>query len=189
MPRPDPRQRPRPRLAALVGALAEHEVRWVMTGSTVLAAYGADLVPNDLDVVPALDDANLRRLAELLERVGALPAYGPDWPQRPPLAVCLAWRPEPLTEKNLDHLFVTGLGMLDVPPRITGTYDELIGQATTVEVAGVPVRVCEPEQVLVRLPGTRRKDRERTAVYETVRQRLRHDRAPVGLADLAARLG
>lgn len=62
-------------------------------------------------------------------------------------------RPEPTTERHLDRLFVTRLGMVDVPPRLCGTYDELIGEATTVEVAGVPVRVCDPDQVLVRLQG------------------------------------
>lgn len=57
-------------------------------------------------------------------------------------------------------------------------------------MAGVPVQVCDPEQVLLRLQGlTRTKDRQRSAAYEAVRQRLRRDRTPVGLAALAARLG
>lgn len=172
-----------------MGALAAHQVRWVLTGSTVLVAYGAELVPNDLDVTPALDEANLARLARLLAQIGSVPAYVPTWQQGPSLAACRAWRPEPATEQNLDHLFVTGLGMVDVPPRLCGTYDELIQDATTLEVAGVPVRMCNPDQVLVRLEGrTRTKDLQRSASYAAVRQRLRHDRTPVGLADLAARL-
>lgn len=185
----DPLQRPRLRLGALVRALAAHQVRWVLTGSTVLVAYGAELVPNDLDVTPALDEANLARLAGLLARLGAVPAYEPSWKRGPSLEACRAWRPEPATEQHLDHLFVTRLGMVDVPPRLCGTYDELIQEAATVEVAGVPVRVCDPDQVLVRLKGrTRTKDLQRSAVYAGVRRRLRHDRTPVGLADLAARL-
>lgn len=157
----------------MVGLLAEHNVRWVLTGSAVLAVYGADLVPNDLDVTPALGPDNLQCLADALSEVNAIPAYVPDWARRPTLEQCRAWHPSPATEANLDHLFVTSLGMLDVPPRVCGTYDELIGQATVVDIAGVPVPVCDPSEVLSRLAGrTRPKDLQRADTYQKMLSHL-----------------
>ena len=112
--------RPRPHLAAVVRALDRHGVRG-MSGSTVAALYGTAIEPNDLDVVPALDATNLARLAGLLGKLGAVPAFLPSLSNGPTLEECRAWRPGPATEEHLDHLFVTTLGMLDVPPRLTGT--------------------------------------------------------------------
>lgn len=113
----DPTDRPAPQITRIVEALDRHRIRWVMSGSTVAALFGAPLEPNDLDVVPALDPANLSRLARLLDELHAVPAFVPPPYQGPTLAQCRAWRPDPPTAEQLDHLFVTSLGMLDFPPR------------------------------------------------------------------------
>lgn len=179
----DPLARPSLRLPAMLRALADHQVEWVLSGSTVLAVYGAPLSPNDLDVVPALDPANLRRVAALLTSLDAVPAHMPDSQQGLSVAQCQQWRPDPPTADQLDHLFVTRLGMLDIPPRLTGTYDQLRSTATQMELAGVPVWVCDPDEVLRRLPERpRAKDRDRATAYAMLRERLRTDRSPVGLA-------
>ena len=70
----DPRDRPPQQLEPMVAALARHQVEWVLIGSQVLALYGADLVPNDLDVLPELSPTNLQRLAECLNELGAVAA-------------------------------------------------------------------------------------------------------------------
>lgn len=175
----DPESRPPVRPAPLLRLLHDRGVEWVLSGSAVLALHGADLRPNDLDVVPSLEPDNLRRLADVLVEVAAIPAYFPSRDRMMPLATCRAWRPEPATAEQLDHLFVTRLGMLDVPPKLTGTYAELRPGATVVEVAGVPVLVCAPEEVLGRLPERPRpKDVERAEQYAAVRASLRRDRTP-----------
>lgn len=175
----DPRSRPRLRPAPLLRLLHEGNVDWVLSGSAVLLLYGADLRPNDLDVVPALDPANLRRLGDVLRGLSAVPAYHPAWAGRLSLTECREWTPEPPTAQRLDHLFVTHLGLVDVPPELTGTYDELCLGATSVELAGVPVRVCAPEEVLDRMPARRRaKDVERASQYAALRESLRRDRTP-----------
>jgi hypothetical protein len=175
----DPTDRPIPRIAPLVEALERHGVRWVMSGSTVPARYGAALQPNDLDVVPALDVVNLSRLARLLDEVQAVPAFVPPPYEGPTLAECRAWRPEPPTEAQLDYLFVTALGMLDIPPRITGTYEELMATAQPVTIAGVQVSICDPRQVLDRLPAKRRdKDIERARTYADLRRRIDEHAGP-----------
>lgn len=177
----DPRDRPPLRPAELLRLLRDRGVEWVLSGSTVLTLYGADLRPNDLDVVPDLAPENLDRLAGLLADVGAVPAFFPDWEPGPTLEQCLAWTPRPATAATLDHLFVTRLGMLDVPPEITGTYAHLRAGAREFVLAGVPVWVCDPREVLDRIPDPpRRKDRERAAAYAAVRERLRSGAAGGG---------
>lgn len=147
-----------------------------MSGSTVPALYGAGLEPNDLDVVPDLEPANLGRLARLLIDVEAIPAYVPEWANGPSLDECRAWRPEPATAEQLDHLFVTTLGMIDIPPSITGTYERLTAGGTTLIIAGVDVLVCHPTEVLDRLPAKQRaKDIARAEIYTDLRHRLATD--------------
>ncbi|MEO6085507.1 MAG: hypothetical protein ABIQ18_20540 [Umezawaea sp.] len=121
----DPLARPGLQLRALLQALRDHDVEWVLSGSTVLAIYGAQVTPNDLDVVPVPDPENLRRVVNLLRDLDAVPAHVPEWPGGLSLEQCRAWRPEPPTSRQLDHLFVTRLGMVDVPPSLTGTYAQL----------------------------------------------------------------
>jgi hypothetical protein len=77
----DPTARPTPQIVPTIQLLADWGVRWGLTGSTVLAIYGARLVPNDLDVTPALEPDNLHRLAGALQDIDAVPAFVPDWPQ------------------------------------------------------------------------------------------------------------
>jgi hypothetical protein len=170
-------------MESLLRALHDGGVEWVVSGSTVLAIYGADLVPNDLDVVPSLEPANLRRLAEVLAVVDAVPAYFPDWQGGLSLVQCREWTPEPPTPDRLDHLFVTRFGLLDISPTLTGSYESLSPGAMSTTLAGVPVLVCDPDEVLRRLPQRQRaKDRRRAATYAAVRARLRHDRFPRGLS-------
>ena len=172
----DPRSRPPVRTAELLRLLHERQIDWVLSGSAVLLLYGADLRPNDLDVVPLLDSANLRRLAALLLEVEAVPAHLPNGLS---LSECEAWTPEPPTAAQLDHLFVTRLGMVDIPPTLTGSYLELTPEATEIELAGVPVCICAPEAVLDRLPAKpRAKDVARAEQYAAVREALARGREP-----------
>jgi hypothetical protein len=167
----------------LLEALREHEINWVMSGSTVLAVYGVELEPNDLDVVPSPESANLRRLADLLLELEAIPAHDPTWRSGLTVEQCRTWRPDPLTLEQLDHLFVTRLGMVDVPPELTGSYAHLKEGASRLELAGVPVWVCDPHEVLDRVPDPPRpKDLARADAYAALRARLKHDRTPLGLA-------
>ncbi len=162
---------------------------WVLTGSTVLTIYGGKLVPNDVDVTPALSSGNLERLAAVLGDIKAVPAFVPTWSKGLSLEACKEWTPIPATEQNLDHLFVTRLGMVDVPPRLCGEYDQLIEQAVRIDIGGVPVMVCAVEEVLGRLRGRRRpKDVERAAVYEEVERSAVAGAAPTGVPWLLARL-
>ena len=169
----NPADRPSLSLVPLVALLAAHDVDWVMTGSGVLAAHGADLVPQDLDVTPALEPANLERLAATLAEAAAIPAYTPGWRDDFTEETCRSWRPYPAVEENLEWLYVTRFGMLDVPLRMCGTYDELRPRATTVDIGGVPVLMCDPAEVLARVTVLRSpKHLARTAVYQSFAAQL-----------------
>ncbi|GAA1299306.1 hypothetical protein GCM10009610_06160 [Pseudonocardia xinjiangensis] len=50
--------------------------------------YGATITPNDLDVVPGLDQVNLGRLARMFDKLGAVPAHLPTWPESPSREQC-----------------------------------------------------------------------------------------------------
>lgn len=161
--------------------LAQDGAAWVLSGSAVLVLYGAELQPGDLDVVPRQDTENLQRLSRTLDRLGALPAHMPGWPAGPDRAQCLAWRPDPSSPASFDHLLVTHLGLLDLPPSLTGTYAQLCSDAMSVEIGGVPVLACDPRQVLARLPDRpRAKDRVRAAQYAHVRDAVRQGVRPDG---------
>jgi hypothetical protein len=76
---PDPLARPPLQMPPMLQTIRDHAVDWVLSGSTVLAIYGAGVTPNDLDVVPSPEPANLRRVADLLVSLEAVPAHFPDW--------------------------------------------------------------------------------------------------------------
>jgi hypothetical protein len=186
----DPTARPALQLLPILRLLHAGGVNWILTGSTVLAVYGAKLTPNDVDVTPELHPDNLQRLAAVLRDLDATPAFFPQWPHGPSIAECERWTPYPATEQNLDHLFVTRLGMLDVPPRICGTYDDLIKQAARVDVGGIEIAVCALPEVLTRLHGrTRAKDQQRAAIYRQMASYPPHQLAPLGVPWLLAHLG
>jgi hypothetical protein len=181
----DSTQRPPLQLLRVVAELDRHGIDYVLTGSIVLVAYGADLIPNDLDVTPALDEANLQRLGVLLDDLGAIPAHDADWAEGPSANECQAWTSRPTSEANLDHLFVTRFGLIDVVPRLCGTYVELLHASGTVFVDGHRVRICDPAEVLKRLDGrTRRKDVDRRAQYSAVAEDLHTLPAPSRLQRL-----
>ncbi len=174
MDRPDPTTRPPPQIPDLVRTLEDFGVVWLLAGSYVLTLHGADLEPNDLDVVVRRDPENLARLARCLEHLDATPAwYGEGNPWIESLEACLDWRPDPATTQHLDHLFVTRLGMLDIPFEFLPPYDTLLDGATTIPIGGIPVNVCDPKRVLAALETRdRKKDRARSEIYADMRKRL-----------------
>ncbi|MEO1605532.1 MAG: hypothetical protein AAFU34_09455 [Pseudomonadota bacterium] len=172
--RPDPTTKIAPDIPALITALSKNDVTWLLAGSYVLALFGADIEPNDLDVVVCRDPENLKRLARCLEELDAVPFWSgdPKWDHGTPDDHA-AWRPEPATIEHLDQLFVTRHGMLDIPFALVPDYDTLISQCSQREIAGHMVDICNPRSVLIALePRQRAKDRARRAIYSDMRKRF-----------------
>jgi hypothetical protein len=173
-------------LEPLIGALARHRVRFVITGSVAALAHGVDLHPGDLDIAPALDDQNLNALSGLLGELGAKPKHVPSWQKGPSREACEAWFHRPATEANLDHRFVTPHGELDVVPRLAGTYEELVTRAVTMTAFGFPILVAHVDDLIVLCEKwDRETDRSRMRALLAARGGL--DRGPAD-RDIGARL-
>jgi hypothetical protein len=184
-----PTDRRPPDLPALFRVLAEHDVAFVVTGSTAALLHGLELAPGDLDITPALDAPNLTRLAAALAAIDARPdpdgPYGdwqasPDgewrWVQREALpgerAARLEWQPDPADPATFDALLETRLGSLDVVPVVSGRYEDLVRRATRVEAFGHAVWAASPSDQLATITVARReKDRPRVA---TLRDMVAH---------------
>lgn len=166
----DPTARPPLDLVAAVRLLHDHDVRWVLGGSCVIAAYGGDLVPNDLDIFPAVDEQNLTNLANALAQVDGIPWHVPEAADRPGMLTveeCRAWEPAPTTEV-LDHNFVTTIGMLDIVLQDPAAFTTLELRAHRVSVLGVRTLVAPLTAVTSRIASrTRAKDTARRDAINT----------------------
>jgi hypothetical protein len=155
-----------PNLAALLDALDEHAVDYLVTGSVAAMALGApDVSPADLDIVPETAPDNLGRLAAVLDVIGATagPTYGEwrtdeagehEWVQDGRLR---AARPlDPADAMTFDHSFESPHGRLDVVPEVAGPYEALRPRAVRVRVAGADRWVAAPTDLLAGMTRPRR---------------------------------
>jgi hypothetical protein len=55
----------------ILEVLARHQVRCVVIGGYAAVLAGIDIVTRDIDITPAADEANLKRLADALEELHA----------------------------------------------------------------------------------------------------------------------
>lgn len=143
-----------PDVHGLLEVLSRHAVDFVVTGSTAAALLGVSLDPGDLDITPATDRANLVRLANALDEIGARqypdepfvrweegrdPDEGRWVPFDPTAEDRLAredWRPDPDHLDSFDHLIASRYGTLDVVPKLAGRYEVLRPHAVAVSVNG-----------------------------------------------------
>ena len=142
----------------------------MLSGSLVLIAFGATFVPGDLDVTPALDEANLEAMASLADDVQAIPLHDPEWSKCHPVEWHYTWQPRPATVENLDHLLVTDVGLVAIVPSLCGTFEELVPGSSRLQVGGHSIRVADPRSVLDRLDGRNRpKDLVRRQQVDKIR--------------------
>jgi hypothetical protein len=130
--------------------LDAYDVRYVVTGSVGALLHGVPLEPGDLDVVPALDRANLERLAGALAELEAVPGApagrweGGRWIET---GGEVPWPPDPSEPSSFDTLLRTRHGALDVVPEVSGTFDELAPRSVLVD----GVRVAAVDDLLAAL--------------------------------------
>jgi hypothetical protein len=177
----DPRP---PEIPEILAELSRARVDFVIAGSVAALAHGVEVVPGDLDIVPATNPENLTALVAALESLEARPP-GPfgEWTTLPTgerkwiarattEEEVLAWRPEIDDVGTLDHLFRTKLGDLDVVPEIAGTYAALRERAVRLAVFGCRPWIAHLDDLLARLTVPRReKDAPRVARLREI-QRL-----------------
>ena len=169
-----PMARPKLQPGPLLAALQRSGADWVLCGSQVLALHGADLEPNDLDVVPDLTPDNLARIAACLEELGAVKAYLDGWGgARGTYKACLAWRADEPSAAHLDWLYVTPFGLLDIVIEFAEPYATIMQDAQKVSLAGHAIWASDPRRVLRALEDrSREKDRARAEVYRRMRRKF-----------------
>lgn len=173
-----------PDVVAILDIVTAHDIRFMIVGSTAILAHGVELIPGDIDIVPALDEVNLRRVADVLIAIGAIPEGFGYWITRDDgrrkwidegfsSDLLTAWRPGAADLPTLDHLFRTPLGNLDIVPSLAGTYAELLPASVTRDLGGLPVQVTPAADLVARLRySNRAKDQERKSRLE---QRIADD--------------
>lgn len=183
-----------PDIAALLGVLERHGVRYVLIGSVAALAYGVDIgQAGDLDITPAIEVENLRHVAAALREIeaGLDPDApfghwdtGPDGEQRwmedaptPMLrAARAAWQPDPANVSSFDSLFTSRYGNFDIVPEVSGTYDTLMKRAVPMLAWGYTIWVVHVDELLAALTiPRRRKDAPRVRALRQI-QRARDTR-------------
>jgi hypothetical protein len=124
-------------LRALLSALRDHRVRFVVIGGVAVAAHGYVRGTEDLDLVPDPDPLNLERLVKALAE---LDSTLPTVKERPfdPATDAMAIR------RGGNITAMTKFGELDVVQRAGGvsSYSQLTEDAVESNLLGVPVLVC-----------------------------------------------
>jgi hypothetical protein len=124
-------------LQALLEALNEFEVNFVVIGGVAVGAHGYVRGTEDLDLVPDPDPENLARLTTALKKLDStLPTVG-DRPFDPKTDAGVIRRGGNVTT-------MTRFGGLDIVQRARGvpSYTQLNEDAVDSDLLGVPVRVC-----------------------------------------------
>lgn len=137
--------RPMLQAEAILEVLARHRVRFVVIGGVAAILHGSPFATRDADITPAMDRENLERLGGALRELEAH-LRTPDDP-----GADLPFDPvaELLGRGQVWNL-TTPFGDLDlsfVPAGTTG-YDDLLRDATILELAGLRVRVASLADVI-----------------------------------------
>lgn len=124
-------------LRALLAALHEHEVRFVVIGGVAVGAHGFLRSTEDLDLVPDPDPENLKLLTIALEALDSTMPTVEGRPFNPSKDGAVILRGGNVSAD-------TRFGGLDVVQRLRGvpTYSELTRDAVDSDLLGIPVRVC-----------------------------------------------
>jgi hypothetical protein len=139
--------RPILRPRALLEVLTRHELQFVIVGGVAERILGSPRVTDDFDICPATTDANLDRLATVLNEVEArFRTEGLEDEGFPPPEAWSAGSFGAFTSLAL----ITHYGFLDVWFRPDGTrgYDDLIRNAIDAEVGSIAVKVAHLDDIL-----------------------------------------
>ncbi len=153
------------RLRELLERLVGAEIRFVLVGGLAVNAWGYLRATRDVDVVPDRSPENLAKLDSLLGELGGKVDVGGRLLAPDSTSIFL--------ETGDRMLVVTDLGPIDILqglPQIP-TFGELEAEATTVDMDGLPVRVCSFEHlVAMKRASERPRDRDDLEALEATRE-------------------
>lgn len=153
---------------ALLRALAEGGVEFILVGGAAATVHGASRLTLDMDAVYRRSPENIRRL------VLALTPHRPYLRGAPP---GLPFRWEAATvERGLNFTLTTDIGDLDLFGEIAGGggYDDLLPYSITIQVFGIECRCLNLERLIhVKRAAGRPKDLEAIAELEVILEERR----------------
>lgn len=159
--------------AVALRAFADAGVRYVVIGGIAARLHGSPSVTSDVDVCHARDAANLERLSAALQSLHArLRGTDENVPSLLDARTLAA---------GANFTFVTDAGDVDVlamPAGVDG-YDELVRNATEVDVGGFLVTLCTLDDLIrMKRAAGRPKDRIEVEVLEALRAEINGDPDP-----------
>lgn len=150
-------------LRALLAALVETGVDFILVGGMAATAHGAARVTYDVDIVYARASDNLERLVE------ALSSHHPYLRGAPP-GLPFTWDRDTL-ERGLNFTLTTDLGAIDLLGEIIGggSFEELLPDTQRVELFGLPCLCLRIRRLIeVKRAAGRPKDLEAIAELEGI---------------------
>jgi hypothetical protein len=148
---------------ALIAALADNQVRFIVVGGLAATSHGSARLTLDLDVVYDRRRENLERL------VSALAPYQP-YPRGAPPGLPFLWDVQTL-ERGLNFTLTTSIGPIDVLGEIAGGggYDDLMPHAAEMAMFGLPCLTLSLKKLIaVKRAAGRPKDFEVIAELEAI---------------------
>jgi hypothetical protein len=134
----------------LIAALANGGVEYVLIGGLAVGAHGFPRATKDLDIVPAPDESNLRRLARVLREIDGRHFETGDFdPAEFPF--------DPLDPDDLreggNFVLATRLGRLDIMQWVPGVpgdwaFEHLARSAVETSLGTHTVRLCSKEDLI-----------------------------------------
>ena len=150
---------------ALLVALAQARVEFVVIGGAAAVAHGSARLTQDLDLVYRRTPENVTRL------VRALSPFKPYLRDAPP-GLPFVWDEKTL-ERGLNFTLTTHLGDIDLFGEIAGGggYDELAADAVRIEVFGMSCLCLSlPQLIRVKRAAGRPRDLEALAELEAIQE-------------------
>jgi hypothetical protein len=134
----------------LIAALADGGVEYVLIGGLAVGAHGFPRATKDVDIVPAPDERNLARLADVLRALEAQNFGTGDFD-------AAEFPFDPLKADDLreggNFVLATRLGRLDVMQWVPGipgdlAFEHLTRGAVVTSLGGRSVRICSREDLI-----------------------------------------
>lgn len=154
--------------AAVVRALDEHGVDYVLIGGVAARLHGSPSLTEDIDLTPEPSRDNLGRLATALDSLGARLAA-------PHVEGGLAIPLDAATFTSPVMTFETRAGQVDVVRDVAGLggHEAVAGGAVDIRVAGVVVRVAALDDIIAsKVAANRPKDRAHLDILRTLAEEI-----------------
>jgi hypothetical protein len=128
----------------MLNVLVEHKVRFIVVGGIAAIFHASPYATFDLDICPADDDQNLRRLSEALVEMDARMRFTDE-----PEPIRIDFNPRVLRAAPFLNL-ETKWGPLDIVPQPAGSqgYESLARDAISVRLGEVDIAVASRTDVL-----------------------------------------